>query len=141
MFGLHVQGNIEKGYIECRNRTLNASSNSLKIIINGKRAHGAYPENGVDALVCAAQIITSLQSIISRNISPSNMAVITLGKISGGEAQNVICENVEIAGTIRSLNEESRKLIINRVKSIVENTGRAYNCKGEVYIERMAILL
>ena len=135
MFGLHVQANLEKGKIECKDKTLNASSNSLKINIKGKRAHGAYPENGIDALVCAAQVITTLQSIISRNLSPSNMAVLTLGKIYGGEAQNVICEDVDIMGTIRSLNEESKQLIIDRIISIVENTAKAYGCKGSVYIE------
>ena len=135
MFGLHVQANVEKGYIECRKGCLNASSNSIKIKVKGKRAHGAYPENGVDALVCAAQIITSLQSIVSRNISPTNMAVLTLGKISGGEAQNVICENVEINGTIRTLDYESKEFIIDRLKTIVENTAKAYECEGSVYIE------
>lgn len=135
MFGLHVQANVQKGFIECREGTLNASSSSLKIRIKGKRAHGAYPENGTDALVCAAQIITSLQSIISRNISPSNMAVLTLGKISGGEAQNVICEDVEINGTIRTLNDESKKLIVDRAKNIVENTAKAYGCEGNIYME------
>lgn len=135
MFGLHVQTNIEKGYIECRSGTLNGGSNTIKIKVKGKRAHGAYPENGVDALVCAAQIITSLQSIVSRNISPQNMAVLTLGKIYGGEAQNVICENIEIDGTIRSLNDESKKLIIDRLVTIVENTSKAYGCEGVVQIE------
>lgn len=135
MFGLHVQANIETGFIECKSGTLNASSNSIKIRVKGKRAHGAYPENGVDALVCAAQIITSLQSIVSRNISPQNMAVITLGKIFGGEAQNVICEIIEIDGTIRSLNDESKKLIIDRLVTIVENTAKAYECEGSVKIE------
>lgn len=135
MFGLHVQSNVEKGYIECKEGTLNASSNSVKIRIKGKRAHGAYPEKGIDALVCAAQVITSLQSIISRNLSPSNMAVLTLGKISGGEAQNIICEDVEINGTIRYLNEESKKFIMDRAKSIVENTSKAYGCKGDIYME------
>ena len=135
MFGLHVQTNIEKGCIECKSGTLNGGSNTIKIRVKGKRAHGAYPENGVDALVCAAQIITSLQSIVSRNISPQNMAVLTLGKISGGEAQNVICENIQIDGTIRSLNDESKKLIIYRLITIVENTAKAYGCEGSVEIE------
>ena len=135
MFGLHVQGHINVGCIECRSQTLNASSNSIKISIKGKRAHGAYPENGIDALVCAAQVITSLQSIISRNISPSNMAVLTLGKINGGEAQNVICQQVDISGTIRALNEESKEIIINRMKTIVKNTAKAYECESEIYIE------
>ena len=135
MFGLHIQPNVEKGCIECREGSLNASSNSIKINVKGKRAHGAYPENGVDALVCSAQIITSLQSIVSRNISPANMAVLTLGKISGGEAQNVICEEVNIDGTIRSLNHKNKNLIIDRLKTIVENTAKAYECKGSVFVE------
>lgn len=133
MFGLHVQANVEKGCIECKEGTLNASSNSVKI--KGKRTHGAYPENGTDALVFVDQVITPLQSIISKNLSPSNMAVLTLGKISGGEAQNVICENVEINGTIRFLNEESKQIIMDKSKTIVENTAKAYGCKGCIYLE------
>lgn len=133
MFGLHVQANVEKGCIECKEGTLNASSNSVKI--KGKRTHGAYPENGTDALVFVDQVITPLQSIISKNLSPSNMAVLTLGKISGGEAQNVICENVEINGTIRFLNEESKQIIMDKAKTIVENTAKAYGCKGCIYLE------
>lgn len=136
VFGLHVQANVEVGQIECKSEILNASSNSLNIKIKGKRAHGAYPESGVDALVCAAQVITSLQSIVSRNIAATNMAVLTLGKIYGGEAQNIICEDVEINGTIRAINEESRKFIIDRVKNIVENTAKAYGCKGEICVEK-----
>lgn len=136
VFGLHVQSNLENGHIECREGIINATSNSIKIMIKGKRGHGAYPESGIDAMVCAGQIITSLQSIISRNLSPSNMAVLTLGKISGGEAQNVICEDVEISGTIRALDEKSKEIIIDRAKDIVENTAKAYGCKGGIYIER-----
>ena len=135
MFGLHVQPYIETGCIECKSKILNASSNSIKIIIKGKRAHGAYPENGIDALVCAAQIITSLQSIVSRNLSPQNKAVLTLGKIKGGEAQNVICENVEIRGTIRALSNEGKEIVINRAKEIIENTAKAYRCEGKLFIE------
>ncbi|MPN47720.1 N-acetyldiaminopimelate deacetylase [bioreactor metagenome] len=63
------------------------------------------------------------------------MAVLTLGKISGGEAQNVICEDVEINGTIRTLNDESKKLIVDRAKTIVENTANAYRCEGNIYME------
>lgn len=136
MFGLHVQGNVEVGHIECKKQTLNASSNSIKISIKGKRAHGAYPENGIDAIVCSAQVITALQTIVSRNLSPANMAVLTLGKISGGEAQNVICEHVEINGTIRALDEESKMKIIERVKTIVGNTAKAYECNGYIEIEK-----
>lgn len=135
MFGLHVQPYLDTGYIECKSKSFNASSNSIKIIIKGKRAHGAYPENGVDALVCAAQVIMSLQTIISRNLPPQSNAVLTLGKIKGGEAQNVICESVEIHGTIRAINKESRDIILNRSKEIVDYISRACNCEGIFFLD------
>ena len=81
MFGAHVQGYLEVGTIESKYGTLNASADSIWIDVKGKRGHGAYPQNGIDALVAAAQIITSLQSIISRNLAPHEMGVLTLGKI------------------------------------------------------------
>ncbi|QJA07825.1 amidohydrolase [Romboutsia sp. CE17] len=130
IFGLHVQSYLKTSFIECRYNTINASANSIKIKVKGKKSHGAYPEKGVDALVASAQIITSLQSIISRDLSPSNLAVITLGKITGGEAQNIICEDVEIEGTIRAITMKDRDFVIKRVKEIVENTAKAYRCEG-----------
>ncbi|MGL4913477.1 MAG: M20 metallopeptidase family protein [Romboutsia sp.] len=135
MFGLHVEPYLEIGTIECKKGVFNANSNSIKILIKGKKAHGAYPDNGIDALVCSAQIITALQSIISRNLSPTNMAVLTLGKIKGGEAQNIICENIQIDGTIRTLNHESKTLMINRTREMIENIATAYNCKGKLIVE------
>lgn len=135
MFGAHVQPYLEVGKIESRYETLNAGSNSLNIIVEGKAGHGAYPENGIDALVASAQVITSLQSIISRNIAPAKMAVLTLGKINGGDAKNIICDRVEIGGTLRTLNKEDKKFISERIIEIVENTSKAYRCKGEVIVE------
>ncbi|MGL4912569.1 MAG: M20 metallopeptidase family protein [Romboutsia sp.] len=135
MFGLHVMPHIETGYIETKYGTLNASTDSLKIIIKGKKSHGAYPENGIDALVASSHVVTALQSIISRNISPLNSAVLTIGKIQGGEAQNIICDNITMIGTLRTLDSETRELIINRIKNIIENTSDAFGCKGELHIE------
>lgn len=131
MFGAHVQAYLEVGQIESKYDTLNASSNSVLIKVKGKRGHGAYPQNGVDALVAAAQIITSLQSIISRNLAPHEMAVLTLGKIQGGDAGNVICDEVEIQGTLRTLNKEEKAFIVKRATEIVENTAKAYRCEAE----------
>lgn len=135
IFGLHVQPYIETSFIECRYNTLNASANSFKIKVKGKRAHGAYPDNGIDALVASAQIITTIQNIVSRELSPSNLAVITLGRIKGGEAQNIICEDVEIEGTIRAISMEDRRFIIDRVEEIVKSTAIAYRCTGKIEVE------
>lgn len=135
MFGAHVQGYLDVGVIESKYGTLNASTNSVLIKVKGKKGHGAYPQNGIDALVAAAQIITSLQSIISRNLAPHDMAVLTLGKIQGGDAGNIICDEVTINGTLRTLDSEQRDFIVKRATEIVENTAKAYRCEAKFKIK------
>lgn len=132
MFGLHVMPYLETGYIETKYNILNASTDSLKIIIKGKKSHGAYPESGKDAIVVASNIILALQSIVSRNISPLDSAVLTIGKIRGGEAQNIICEEVSMNGILRTINKNTRKEMIKRIENIVLDICRAFGCKGEV---------
>lgn len=135
MFGLHVIPYLETGYIETKYNILNASADSLKIIVKGKKSHGAYPEHGKDAIVVASNIILSLQSIVSRNISPLDSVVLTIGKIRGGEAQNVICEEVSMNGTLRTINKNTRKEMIKRIENIVLDICRAFDCEGEVLWE------
>lgn len=135
MFGLHVMPHIETGYVETKYDTLNASTDTLNIVIKGKKAHGAYPENGIDALVASSHIITAFQSIISRNVSPLDSAVLTIGKIQGGDAQNIICEEINMKGTLRTLDSETRNFMINRIKSIVENISQSFGCKGQLVID------
>ena len=136
MFGAHVQGYLEVGTIESKYGTLNASADSIWIDVKGKRGHGAYPQNGIDALVAAAQIITSLQSIISRNLAPHEMGVLTLGKIQGGDAGNVICDEVKIDGTLRTLDKRQKEFMIQRATEIIENTAAAYRCKAKLTVEK-----
>ena len=136
MFGAHVQGYLDIGKIESKYGVLNAGSNSIKIKIRGMRSHGAYPQNGVDALVASAHIISSLQSIVSRNLAPEDMAVLTLGSISGGEAGNIICENVEINGTIRTLSDDKKEFIIKRMEEVIKNTAVAHRCEAKLIIDK-----
>lgn len=135
IFGLHVMPSIDTGYIETRYDTLNASTDTLKISIKGKKAHGAYPENGIDALVASSHVITALQSIISRNLSPLNSAVLTIGKISGGDAQNIICDEINMDGTLRTLNQGTRDFMLNRIKTLIENISLAFGCIGELKLD------
>lgn len=134
IIGLHVMPYIENGKIELKYGKLNASSDNIKISIIGKRGHGAYPESGIDAIVIMSHILTQIQTIVSRNISPLNSSVISFGKISGGDAPNVICENVSIEGTIRTLDIETRNFVKKRIYEIVENTSKAFNAKSEIII-------
>lgn len=135
IFGLHVMPTVDTGTIETKYNTLNASTDTLKISIKGKKAHGAYPENGADALLAAAHVVTALQSIISRNLSPLNSAVLTIGQICGGEAQNIICDEINMKATLRTLNQETRDFMLNRIKTIIENVSLAFGCSGELDLD------
>ena len=97
--GLHVMPTHETGEIEIRYGDLNASSDEIHIKVHGKSCHGAYPDTGVDAIVMAGAVINSLQTLISRSISPLDNAVLTLGTIHGGTAGNIVAGEVEMTGT------------------------------------------
>lgn len=132
MLGLHVMPYIDAGKVELKYGKLNASTDTIKIKINGKSAHGAYPDKGTDAIVIAGNVITALQTIVSRNISPLNSVVISLGKISGGVKDNVISDEVEITGTLRALDDDTRNFAKKRIEDIVTNTSIAYGGTGTV---------
>lgn len=130
ILGLHVMPYVEVGKVELKYGKLNASTDNVKIIIKGKTAHGAYPEKGIDSIVIAGHIITALQSIVSRNISPLNSLVLSLGRINGGIKDNVIANEVIISGTLRTLDEESRTFAKNRINDIVTKTAAAFGGEG-----------
>ena len=135
IYGLHVDETIGVGQIGIRYGAMNASSDTLKINIFGESCHGAYPSRGVDALLIASHVIIALQSIVSRNLDAREAGVLTIGKICGGTAGNIIMEKVELVGTIRTLDSEVRKKMKRRVKEIVEKTSQAFEGRGEVLIE------
>jgi amidohydrolase len=104
----------------------------FKITVKGKHSHGAYPEMGIDSIAAASQIVTGIQSIVSRNISPLNSAVITVGSIHGGTAVNLISDSVVLEGTLRSLDPWSRDLLKERLKEMAQFTAKAYGARAEV---------
>lgn len=132
VLGLHVMPNIEVGMVELKYGKMNASTDTIKITLKGKSAHGAYPDNGIDAIAMAGNVINALQTIVSRNISPLNSVVISLGKISGGVKDNVIADEVKISGTLRALDDDTRNFAKNRIESIVKNTAVAFGGEGIV---------
>ncbi len=98
-----------------------ASSDSFKITVKGKSAHGARPHEGVDAIVIAAEIIEALQAIVSRAVDPTDPAVLTIGTIQGGVRSNVIADKVTFEGTVRALSDANRKKIPSLMEEIVRN--------------------
>ncbi len=134
VYGLHVMPHLPVGKVETRAGTLNASTDTVDIAIRGKAGHGAYPEQGTDAIVCAAQVISALQSIVARNVSPLQSAVLTIGKIKGGTAQNIICDEVKMLGTLRTANAELRAMMKKRIAEMAEGVAAAMNCTADVRI-------
>lgn len=134
VYGLHVMPNLPVGKVETRVGTLNASTDTVKLTIHGKAGHGAYPEQGVDAIVCAAQVITALQTIVARTVSPLQSAVLTIGVIEGGTAQNIICDEVRMRGTLRTANAALRAEMKERIAAVCQGIAAGMGCIAEVDI-------
>jgi len=134
VYGLHVMPYLTVGQVESRPGTLNASTDSVRIVVHGVRAHGAYPDKGVDAIACAAQVITALQTVVSRNVSPLQSAVLTIGKIEGGRASNIICDEVTMRGTLRTANRALREMMVDRIESIARGVCEGMGCTVDVSV-------
>jgi hippurate hydrolase len=109
-----------------------AAVDMLNITFNGKGGHGAVPQNSIDPILLASQYIVAIQSIVSRNLSPNDPAVITVGAINGGTVGNIIPEQVTMKLTIRSYSKNSRQLIMERLKTIADNLARAAGLSDEL---------
>ena len=133
IFGLHMDAQTEIGKIEYRPGAIMAASNDMKITVIGKPSHGSAPWASVDPIVVASQIVNSLQTIVSRNINlTENPAVVTIGAINGGNRSNIIPEQVEMLGTIRTFSNDDKELIFKRVHEIVEKTAEAAGATATV---------
>src|SRR5204863_1805906 len=109
IFGLHTNPLIEAGQIAYHSGPAMASSDRISITVRGKKSHGAQPQMGVDAIVVAAECVTALQTIHSRRIDPLEPLVITIGTIKGGDRNNIIADEVQMTGTMRSFSEAVRQ--------------------------------
>lgn len=132
ILGLHVKPDLPAGVIGMKYGKVHASSDMFRIAVRGRTCHGAYPDLGIDSVTAAAQIVTGAQSIVSRNISPLNSAVITFGRIHGGTAVNLLADSVILEGTIRALDTCSRELLKSRLKEMAQWTAKAYGAKADV---------
>jgi amidohydrolase len=135
IFGLHVDPTLETGTVGLHFGQRNASSDNLEIIVHGKAAHGAYPYEGVDAIVSAAQVISSLQTIVSRNVDAQEAAVVSLGTIKGGTQANIVADRVELVGTVRCASQATRQMVLQRIKEMAEAVALGLGARAEVRIE------
>ena len=135
MCGLHVEETLDAGMIMVRRGTVNAASNTFNITIKGSGGHGAYPDTAIDPIVMASHVVTSLQSIVSREIKPVNPTVVTIGSIHGGTAQNIIPNEVKLGGIIRTMTNEDREFAKVRLKEIVNGICTTFRGSAEIEIE------
>ncbi len=120
IFGGHVTHEWPTGMIMIRKGAMTAQSDRFRIAIKGKGGHGARPHEAVDAVVIAALLVTTLQTLVSRQTNPVHPSVITVGKVAAGSAPNVIAESAELEGTIRTTFPESREHIHKGIRRMVE---------------------
>jgi amidohydrolase len=131
IFALHCDSAIPIGQIGVREGPTMAHADSFDITVIGKGGHGARPHDGVDAIVVASQVIQALQTITSRRINPLEPVVVSIGKIEGGSARNIICDRVILKGTARTLNKEITKKIPVLLKEIVSGITKSAGASFE----------
>jgi amidohydrolase len=135
VFGLHVTSRYPVGEIAYRPGSMMAAVDSFKIVVHGKQTHGAYPWLGVDPIVVAAQIVLGLQTIPSRQVDSSLApSIVTVGAIHGGVRNNIIPDDVEMIGTIRSLDANMRDDIHARIKRTAEDIAHSGGATATVTI-------
>ena len=120
VYAVHNWPGAQMGVFKIKSGPLLAANDRFEIKIQGTGCHAALPETGVDPILISSQIVIALQSIVSRNVSPLDSAVISVTMFHGGSAFNVIPDEVTLCGTIRTLSQETRQLAFKRIKEIAE---------------------
>tara|TARA_B100000768_G_scaffold19258_1_gene17374 strand:- start:967 stop:2259 length:1293 start_codon:yes stop_codon:yes gene_type:complete len=133
IFGLHIWSQFSAGQVFVRPNGIMAAVNEFRIDIEGVQTHGSTPWTGIDPIVTASQMINSIQTIVSRNMPLTEAAaVVTIGSIHGGVRSNIIPESLYMLGTIRTLDEEMKKLVLKRLEQIVYSIAQANNAKAKL---------
>lgn len=129
LMAYHVDTSLECGKVKFGTGASQASSDTFKVTITGIGGHGAYPHRTIDPIAIAGNFITTVQNIVSRSVDPTKAAVITVGSIHGGSKENIIADEVEMMGTIRSLDKEVRDLLHARLKEVCQGLELTFRCK------------
>ena len=125
-FALHVGSMLKTGQVMLRPGPLMAGSDFFRILVTGRQSHGSRPWKGIDPIVVSAEIVSALQTIVSRQTDITDLpAVVTVGAINGGVRHNIIPDTVEMLGTIRTFSEASREDVIERMRRISSNVAEA----------------
>ncbi len=130
----HVWNEKPIGTVDVSSGAIMAAAEKWTCTVRGKGGHGALPHQTVDPVVATAQIVTALQTVVSRNVSPLETAVVTVGTVHGGDAFNVIPAHVELSGTIRTYDPATRETVLRRVREVIEGVAAACGAAAELEI-------
>jgi amidohydrolase len=136
--GLHVWNDQRVGLVAAGAGGVMAAADIFTIKVQGKGGHGAQPHLCIDAVLVAAQIVTTLQSVVARNVNPRQTAVVTVGTIHAGTAFNIIADTAELTGTIRTFDTFVRDDIVRRMTEAVENTARALGASATIEVKAIS---
>lgn len=136
VIGFHTWPELEAGSVGYKKGAFLASTDELFIDIFGEGGHAAHPDQCVDPILISAHVLTKLQSIISRELSPTDSAVVTIGTINAGIASNVIPSHVEMSGTVRTVNKKTHDNIFNRIRRIVLGTAESMGGRAELRFKK-----
>jgi len=131
-FGLHLWNTLPVGRAIVQAGHLMAASDKFILRVRGRGGHGALPHETIDAVVVGAQLVIALQTIVSRNVDPTQTAVLTIGRFQAGQVYNVIAETAELVGGFRSFNAAVRQTMIERVEAITKGIAGTFGATGEV---------
>lgn len=126
VFGFHADSSIPCGAIAASPGYFMAAPGSFELTIHGRGGHAGLPHRSVDPVICAAYVLTALQTVVSRNVNPDQAGVVSIGQISGGTRGNIIPDDVYIAGTVRAFDPETFALIQGRFEQIVSGVTDAF---------------
>lgn len=141
--GLHIIPNLKTGSIHIHKEgAATTAADGFFLNIQGKGSHGSMPQNGVDPIIVGTQIINQLQTVVSRYVTPGELAVISVGEFKAGDAPNIIPDKAYMSASIRTVNEETRNKIEQRVKDIIDNVCKTYGATYDLnYIKSyMAVI-
>lgn len=136
--GMHIWPTLPTGKLCIVDGPLMASCDNFRLTIHGVSTHGSQPQNGKDAIVAASAVIAMLQTIVSRSVDPTEMLVISIGKINAGTQFNIIADTAVMEGTVRTYAKEVRDTVEQKIRNIMDSTAAALGCTAELeysYIE------
>ena len=132
VYGMHNWPGTPVGEFAIRSGPIMAAADRFTIEIEGKGGHAALPSNCIDTLLCAAQLVVALQAVVARNVNPLDSAVLSVCAIKAGETYNVIPQHAQLMGTVRTLKPETRDLMEQRIRAVVQATAESFGATARI---------